>query len=110
MGENCHTLPTIGFNVERVTYKNVEFTAWDVGGQAKIRKLWHHYFAGSDAVIFVVDSSDHERIEEARDELYSVMGDDRLRDAALLVYCNKQDLRGLSLLPKSWIASTYWER
>ncbi len=40
------TIPTVGFNVETVTYKNVKFNVWDVGGQDKIRPLWRHYFSG----------------------------------------------------------------
>ena len=42
------TIPTVGFNVETVTYKNVKFNVWDVGGQDKIRPLWRHYFSGMD--------------------------------------------------------------
>ena len=92
VGETVHTIPTVGFNVESVRYKNVIFTYWDVGGQEKIRRLWHHYFNGSHAVIFVVDANDGSRIEEAKKELFAVMDSDELRDAALLVYANKQDL------------------
>jgi small GTP-binding protein len=44
MGETVHTIPTIGFNVERISYKNVTMTAWDLGGQKKIRALWHYYY------------------------------------------------------------------
>jgi len=40
MGEIVTTIPTIGFNVETVEYKNISFTVWDVGGQDKIRPLW----------------------------------------------------------------------
>lgn len=40
------TIPTVGFNVETVTYKNVKFNVWDVGGQDKIRPLWRHYYTG----------------------------------------------------------------
>ena len=41
-----HTIPTVGFNVETVSYKNTRFNVWDVGGQDKIRPLWRHYFSG----------------------------------------------------------------
>lgn len=37
-------IPTIGFNVETVEYKNLKFTIWDVGGQPKLRPLWKHYY------------------------------------------------------------------
>merc|ERR1719497_163195 len=69
LGEIVNTIPTIGFNVESVEYKNINFTVWDVGGQDKIRPLWRHYFEGTNGLIFVVDSNDRERTEDARDEL-----------------------------------------
>lgn len=40
LGQSVTTIPTVGFNVETVTYKNVKFNVWDVGGQDKIRPLW----------------------------------------------------------------------
>merc|ERR1712152_36937 len=100
LGDVVNTIPTIGFNVETVEYKNIEFTVWDIGGQHMIRPLWRHYYHGTEAVIFVVDSNDRERIspndisndDNARDELHNILEDDLLGDAALLVLANKQDL------------------
>jgi len=92
LAETVTTIPTIGFNVESVRYRNVEFTMWDIGGQDKIRKLWQHYFSGSDAIIFVVDSNDRDRIDVAREELLKLVTDDALQNCVLLVYANKQDL------------------
>ncbi|CAI5789196.1 ADP-ribosylation factor 1 [Podarcis lilfordi] len=86
------TIPTIGFNVETVEYKNISFTVWDVGGQDKIRPLWRHYFQNTQGLIFVVDSNDRERVNEAREELMRMLAEDELRDAVLLVFANKQDL------------------
>ena len=60
-GETTPTVPTIGFNCEKVRFKNVEFTLWDLGGQTKIRNLWRFYFDNTDAIIYMVDSSDNER-------------------------------------------------
>jgi small GTP-binding protein len=54
LGETVTTIPTIGFNVESVQYKNINFNCWDVGGQKKIRSLWYHYFDGADAVIIII--------------------------------------------------------
>ncbi|XP_041365366.1 ADP-ribosylation factor 2-like [Gigantopelta aegis] len=92
LGEIVTTIPTIGFNVETVEYKNIRFTVWDVGGQDKIRPLWRHYFMNTQGLIFVVDSNDRERVGEAKDELQRMLIEDELRDAVLLVYANKQDL------------------
>ena len=58
LGEIVTTVPTIGFNVETVEYKNISFTVWDVGGQDKIRPLWRHYYQNTQGLIFVVDSND----------------------------------------------------
>ncbi|MGH0118210.1 UNVERIFIED_CONTAM: hypothetical protein FKN15_050805 [Acipenser sinensis] len=82
----------LGFNVETVEYKNISFTVWDVGGQDKIRPLWRHYFQNTQGLIFVVDSNDRERVNEAREELTRMLAEDELRDAVLLVFANKQDL------------------
>jgi len=92
LGEIVTTIPTIGFNVETVEYKNISFTVWDVGGQDKIRPLWRHYFQNTQGLIFVVDSNDRERCNEAADELAKMLQEDELRDAVLLVFANKQDL------------------
>ncbi|KAG2726739.1 hypothetical protein I3760_01G127500 [Carya illinoinensis] len=80
LGEIVTTIPTIGFNVETVEYKNISFTVWDVGGQDKIRPLWRHYFQNTQGLIFVVDSNDRDRVVEARDELHRMLNEDCTRD------------------------------
>eukprot|EP00294_Goniomonas_avonlea_P014370 CAMPEP_0114552170 /NCGR_PEP_ID=MMETSP0114-20121206/6985_1 /TAXON_ID=31324 /ORGANISM="Goniomonas sp, Strain m" /LENGTH=170 /DNA_ID=CAMNT_0001737035 /DNA_START=81 /DNA_END=593 /DNA_ORIENTATION=- len=92
LGEIVTTIPTIGFNVETVEYKNISFTVWDVGGQDKIRPLWRHYYQNTQGVIFVVDSNDRDRVGEARKELMTMLEEDELRSATVLVFANKQDL------------------
>merc|ERR1711930_1758 len=84
IGEVVTTIPTIGFNVETVEYKNINFTVWDIGGQDKIRKLWRYYYNNTQGLIFVVDSNDRDRIEDAREELRKILDDDEMRDVALL--------------------------
>eukprot|EP01006_Ploeotia_vitrea_P039960 TRINITY_DN66392_c9_g1_i12.p1 TRINITY_DN66392_c9_g1~~TRINITY_DN66392_c9_g1_i12.p1 ORF type:complete len:190 (+),score=101.51 TRINITY_DN66392_c9_g1_i12:98-667(+) len=98
IGETLTTMPTIGFNCETLSYKNVNMTMWDVGGQDKIRPLWRHYYRDCDGIIFVIDAADQERMTDgensAAEELWNALNNDELRDAALLVYANKQDLPG----------------
>ena len=60
--EEVMTIPTIGFNVETLQYKNIKFQVWDLGGQTSIRPYWRCYYPNTDAIIFVVDSSDKERM------------------------------------------------
>eukprot|EP00292_Cryptomonas_paramecium_P019893 CAMPEP_0113671532 /NCGR_PEP_ID=MMETSP0038_2-20120614/5754_1 /TAXON_ID=2898 /ORGANISM="Cryptomonas paramecium" /LENGTH=178 /DNA_ID=CAMNT_0000587689 /DNA_START=158 /DNA_END=694 /DNA_ORIENTATION=+ /assembly_acc=CAM_ASM_000170 len=92
LGENMTTIPTIGFAVETAEINNITFTAWDVGGQDKLRPLWRHYFSNTDAIVFVVDCNDRDRVVEARDELHRMLGEAKLEGAMLLVLANKQDL------------------
>lgn len=92
LGEVVTTIPTIGFNVETVEFKNINFTVWDVGGQDKIRPLWRHYFQNTQGLIFVIDSNDRERMSEASEELQKMLSEDELKEAILLVFANKQDL------------------
>jgi ADP-ribosylation factor 1/2 len=92
LGEVVTTIPTIGFNVETVEYKKISFTVWDVGGQDKIRPLWRHYYQNTHGLIFVVDSNDRDRIENAKEELQRMLNEEELRDAVVLVFANKQDL------------------
>jgi ADP-ribosylation factor protein 1 len=81
-----------GFNVEKVQYKNVQFTVWDVGGQEKLRPLWKHYFSNTDALIYVVDCLDRDRIERAASEFQDIANDPMMRNCAILVFANKQDM------------------
>ncbi|KEG13390.1 ADP-ribosylation factor [Trypanosoma grayi] len=92
LNEVQQTVPTLGFNVQTVEYKNVKFHLWDVGGQKVLRTLWKHYYEGANAIIFVIDSNDRDRVREARQELEKLLQEPLLGKATVLVLCNKQDL------------------
>jgi ADP-ribosylation factor-like protein 4 len=92
-----NTVPTIGFNCEKVKgtvgkSKGVGFLVWDVGGQDKIRALWKSYTRCTDGIIFVVDSCDMERMEEAKMELMRTAKSPDNQGTPLLILANKQDL------------------
>ncbi|KAG2544408.1 ADP-ribosylation factor 1-like [Panicum virgatum] len=91
-GEVASTITTVAFNIERIEYRNMSFTFWDVGGHAPNRPLWKYYFHDTQGLVFIVDSSDRDRVRLARDELNTLLNAEELRDAALLVLANKQDL------------------
>eukprot|EP00123_Amoebidium_parasiticum_P022926 comp9799_c0_seq1/m.4757 comp9799_c0_seq1/g.4757 ORF comp9799_c0_seq1/g.4757 comp9799_c0_seq1/m.4757 type:complete len:182 (-) comp9799_c0_seq1:466-1011(-) len=94
VGEVVTTIPTIGFNVETVTYKNLKFQVWDLGGQTSIRPYWRCYYANTDAIIYVVDSADRERMSISKQELVAMLEEEELKDSVLLVFANKQDMEG----------------
>ncbi|KAH9760190.1 ADP-ribosylation factor 3 [Citrus sinensis] len=94
MGEVVSTIPTIGFNVETVQYNNIKFQVWDLGGQTSIRPYWRCYFPNTEAVIYVVDSSDTDRIQTAKEEFHAILEEEELKGAVALIFANKQDLPG----------------
>merc|ERR1711971_1302386 len=103
IGHVVTTIPTIGFNVETVQYKNMSFTVWDVGARSKVIPLWRHYYQGCQALIFVIDSTDRYRLcgdeddgyfsdTNSKELIHEMMQEEELKDAVLLVFANKQDL------------------
>lgn len=92
LGNVVSTSPTVGFNLETLYYKNISFEVWDLGGQTGIRPYWRCYFSETDAVIYVVDSTDADRMGVAKHELYALLDEDELRKSLLLIFANKQDL------------------
>jgi len=91
--ENIATTPTMHFNVETIKFKGFSIHVWDVGGQDSIRPLWRHHLTGTQALIYVIDSADRERTRKAATELHKTMLDHAMRNACLLVYANKADLK-----------------
>mmetsp|Transcript_52692 Transcript_52692/g.133779 ORF Transcript_52692/g.133779 Transcript_52692/m.133779 type:complete len:190 (+) Transcript_52692:46-615(+) len=94
LGQVVPSIVTIGWTVQSVDCRNLEFYGWSVSfqGPRMMRRCWRHYFQSAHGIIFVVDCNDRERLDDARDELMSVLAEDELRDVPLLVYANKQDL------------------
>ena len=84
----------VGFNVETVNYKNLKFQVWDLGGQTGLRPYWRCYYQDTNAVIFVVDSADKERLEYSKQELEIMLQEEELKGVPVLVLANKQDLPG----------------
>ena len=95
-GEVQMLIPTVGFNLETLEIRGrmsiTTMVAWDVGGCDKIPGLWRHYYQGMSGLVFMVDSNDRDRIDEARDELQKILSQDELRELPLLVYANKRDM------------------
>jgi ADP-ribosylation factor-like protein 1 len=91
-GEVVQTIPTIGFNVETVQFKNIKLQVWDLGGQTSIRPYWRCYYPNTNGIIYVVDSCDRDRLPDAEQELRLMLEEEELNNVTLLVLANKQDL------------------
>ncbi|XP_052014654.1 ADP-ribosylation factor-like protein 13B isoform X2 [Apodemus sylvaticus] len=86
--------PTVGFSKIDLRQGKFEVTIFDLGGGKRIRGIWKNYYAESYGVIFVVDSSDEERMEETKETMSEVLRHPRISGKPILVLANKQDKEG----------------
>ena len=93
LGQLVQTTPTIGSNVDEISYNNVKLQAWDLGGQESTRSVWDVYFANTDAIIYVIDTHDT-NYEESKNQFYKLLENEALKNTIILIYANKQDLSG----------------
>jgi len=84
--------PTVGLNIGRIETKGIRINFFDLGGQQGLRSIWEKYYSDSNAVLFVVDSADSERLQEAKQTFESVMEEQKLESLPLLLVVNKQDI------------------
>ena len=93
------TMPTVGLNIGRVQVQKCRLTFWDLGGQASLRGIWEKYYSDAHALLFVVDASDAERLDDARAALHSVLQHHDMAGVPVLLFANKQDVEG-ALAPR----------
>ncbi|KAF9379239.1 ADP-ribosylation factor protein 3, partial [Podila verticillata] len=84
--------PTVGLNIGRIDIGGARINFQDLGGQTDLQSIWERYYRECHAIVFVVDSSDPERIEECRDALEKVIMDDTVEGIPVLMLANKQDV------------------
>lgn len=82
----------VGFNVETVNFNNLKLQVWDLGGQTGLRPYWRCYYQDTNAVVYVIDSTDKDRLEIAKQELELMLQEEELRGVPVLILANKQDL------------------
>ena len=91
-GKDRELMPTKGFNTEKIEYENgFKIDLWEIGGSKEVRPYWKNYFKDVDGIIFVVDSIDSRRYDEATRTFKTVLQDKRLASVPILVLANKQD-------------------
>jgi len=85
-------IPTVGFNMKKVTKGNVTIKMWDIGGQTRFRSMWERYCRGVNAIVYVVDAADSEKFSLSMKELNELLQKPTLAGIPLLVLGNKNDL------------------
>jgi len=89
---NEDMIPTVGFNMRKVTKGNVTIKLWDIGGQPRFRGMWERYCRGVSCIVYMVDAADLDRIEASKQELHSLLSRPQLVGIPVLVLGNKKDL------------------
>jgi ADP-ribosylation factor-like protein 8 len=89
---NEDMIPTVGFNMRKVTKGSVTIKLWDIGGQPRFRGMWERYCRGVTAIVYMVDAADHEKMESSKSELHSLLEKPQLAGIPVLVLGNKNDL------------------
>ncbi|XP_022124099.1 ADP-ribosylation factor-like protein 13B isoform X1 [Pieris rapae] len=94
-GENDDkVLPTVGFKAVNLIHKDTPVTIYDLGGGPQFRQIWSQYYSEVHGIIFVIDSSDYNRLEECKVVLEEVLSHDKISGKPVLVLANKQDKTG----------------
>jgi len=91
---NEDMIPTVGFNMRKITKGRVTIKLWDIGGQPRFRSMWERYCRGVNAIVYMVDSADSQKIEASRTELKNLLERPQLAGIPVLVLGNKRDLPG----------------
>ncbi|KAJ3078915.1 hypothetical protein HK102_004137, partial [Quaeritorhiza haematococci] len=86
--------PTVGLNIGKIDISRTRINFWDLGGQRELHSIWEKYYTECHAIVFVVDSTDQERIEEVKKTFENVITNDHVEGVPVLMLANKQDVNG----------------
>ncbi|EGD74229.1 hypothetical protein PTSG_06239 [Salpingoeca rosetta] len=84
-------IPTVGLNVAKILLHSIRLVFWDLGGQLDLHELWHNYYREAHGIIYVIDSTDRERLQESKDVFDHVLMTRELEGVPILILCNKQE-------------------
>uniref|UniRef100_A0A8C0VI06 ADP-ribosylation factor-related protein 1 n=1 Tax=Cyanistes caeruleus TaxID=156563 RepID=A0A8C0VI06_CYACU len=90
---------TVGLNIGTIDVGKTRLMFWDLGGQEELQSLWDKYYAESHGVIYVIDSTDEERLSESKRAFEKMITSEALEGVPILVLANKQDVETCLSIP-----------
>jgi ADP-ribosylation factor-like protein 2 len=94
LGEDVNSIsPTLGFDIKTLNYQDFQLNIWDIGGQETLRSYWRNYFENTDAILWVIDTSDKDRLLDCKRELSKLITEEKLLGCPICIMCNKRDLK-----------------
>uniref|UniRef100_A0A9L0TJD8 ADP-ribosylation factor-related protein 1 n=4 Tax=Equus TaxID=9789 RepID=A0A9L0TJD8_HORSE len=90
---------TVGLNIGTVDVGKSRLLFWDLGGQEELQSLWDKYYAECHGVIYVIDSTDEERLSESKQAFEKMVTSEALDGVPILVLANKQDIETCLSIP-----------
>ncbi|KAI8802398.1 ADP-ribosylation factor family-domain-containing protein [Cladochytrium replicatum] len=85
-------VPTVGLNLANVDIGGVRLKFWDLGGQRELRSIWDKYYSECHGIVFVIDATDPERLDEVQEAFETVITNDSVEGVPVLMLANKQDV------------------
>nr|KAF6329570.1 ADP ribosylation factor related protein 1 [Myotis myotis] len=90
---------TVGLNIGTVDVGKARLMFWDLGGQEELQSLWDKYYAECHGVIYVIDSTDEDRLSESKQAFEKMVMSEALDGVPILVLANKQDVETCLSIP-----------
>lgn len=87
------TVPTIGCDTQTFKKGNVQIKAHEIGGHSQFQFLWNTYCQNSSAILFILDASDENAVEESAIKIKELTDDEAIEKTPILICGNKIDLK-----------------
>jgi len=83
-----------GIIIQTIKYKECNIAIWTYKNHSRLKPAMKNIYSNVDGIIYAVDSSDRDRIEDAAEDLKKFLALDEFKNCVILVMANKQDLNG----------------
>jgi len=83
--------PTVGLNIGKIEQVGFTVLLWDLGGKDILRPIWRKYYPECFGIVFVIDGSNEDKLEESLTALSDVMKNKDVEGVPILILVNKKD-------------------